>query len=148
MTPAWFDQMSLKEKIGIILIICGLIMSFFKWICGFFKNKLSSRNRRNFSKRWNKIRQLFDADTTRPLAIIDANSLLEDALKKRGYSDGTIHQRLEKARRLFTNIQEVQNGIHLRNKLVHETNMTPYPEADMRRALQGFRQALVDLGAL
>jgi hypothetical protein len=135
----------------IVLVICliGLIVIVLVvWCCCTLENVFHSLDKQDFSVKWNKIRQLYDVDATRPLAIIHANSLLDDALKKRKYSGDTMHKRLVSAQRVFTNKDQVWYANQLRNQLVHDINMTPCPDNDTRRALQGFRQALVDLGAL
>jgi hypothetical protein len=140
-----FEDIVVVAVIGLIAFIGSKLVS---WCGRTLENVFHPLDKQDFSAKWNKIRQLYDVDATRPLAIIHANSLLDDALKKRKYSGDTMYQRLVSAQRVFRNRDQVCYANQLRNQLVHDVNMTPCPENDTRRALQAFRQALVHLGAL
>ncbi len=140
-----------KFVIFIIIIIFPIILlinALFTWCSRTLGNILNPLDKQHYSTKWTRIRQLYGVNDTRPLAIIHANSLLDDALKKRKYSGDTMYQRLVSAQRVFTNKDEMWYANRLRNQMVHDANITSWVEKDMRRALQGFRQALVDLGAL
>jgi hypothetical protein len=84
---------------------------------------------------------------TWPLAIINADKLLDTALKKRRFSGKTMGERLVSAQKKFTNNDSVWFAHKLRNRLVHEQDVS-LREKDVKEALIGFRQALKDLGAL
>ena len=132
----------------IIFVVFLLVIVLVQCCSRTVENIRNPLDKQHFSTKWTKIRQEYGINDTRPLAIIHANSLLDDALKKRKYSGDTMHQRLVSAQRVFKYKNEVWYANQLRNQIVHDVNMTSWAEADMRRALQGFRQALVDLGAI
>ena len=84
---------------------------------------------------------------TWPLAIINADKLVDEALKLIGYKGKTMGERLVAAQRTLTNNDGVWFGHKLRNKLVHEET-TKVQKRDVQMALKGLRQALLDLGVL
>lgn len=99
-----------------------------------------------FQKKWQEAQALCKDKTTWPLAIINADKLLDEALKKRHYKGKTMGERLVSAQRMLTNNDGVWFGHKLRNRVVHE--QTKLREGDVKKALVGLRQALKDLGAL
>jgi hypothetical protein len=100
-----------------------------------------------FKKRWEDLQKLCANKETWALAVIDADKLLDEALKKTHFKGKTMGERLVSAQHTFTNNDSVWFGHKLRNKLVHETD-TKLRQKDVRAALVGFRQALKDLRAL
>lgn len=100
-----------------------------------------------FQIRWKELQKMCRNKTTWPLAIIDADTLLDEALRKSKIKGKTMGERLVTAQHSLSNNDAVWFAHKLRNKLVHE-NMTNLKEDDVKSALIGFRQALKDLGAL
>lgn len=100
-----------------------------------------------FTEKWNEAQTLCKNKETWPLAIINADKVLDDALKKSGYKGKTMGERMVAAQRDFSDNDGVWYGHKLRNKLVHESDVS-LKEADVKDALMGIRQALRDLGAL
>jgi hypothetical protein len=100
-----------------------------------------------FNQRWRDLQKLCKDKTTWPLSIIDADKLLDEALKKRHFKGKTMGERLVSAQHVITNNDGVWFGHKLRNRLVHEENVK-LKQTDVKQALVGFRQALKDLGAL
>ena len=81
------------------------------------------------------------------LAIIDADKLVDEALKKLHFNGKTMGERLVAAQRSLTNNDSIWYAHKLRNRLVHEPNVR-LKKSEAQMALTGFRQALRDLGAL
>lgn len=100
-----------------------------------------------FQKRWQELQTLCSSKDTWPLAIINADKLLDEALKKRRFKGKAMGERLVTAQRILTDNDSVWFGHKLRNRLVHEDKVK-LKESDVKQALVGFRQALKDLGAL
>jgi len=100
-----------------------------------------------FEKRWKELQTLCGSNNTWPLAIINADKLLDEALKKRKFKGKTMGERLVAAQRTLSDNDGVWFGHKLRNQLVHEDSVK-LKEKDVRQALLGFRRALKDLGAL
>lgn len=104
-------------------------------------------NHEYFLMRWKELQGLCSDKKTWPLAIIDADKLLDEALKRRRYKGRTMGERLVTAQRDLSNNDAVWFAHKLRNKIVHEQHIG-LKESDVKSALIGFRQALKDLGAL
>ncbi len=100
-----------------------------------------------FEKKWNELQKLCANSATWPLAVINADKLLDNALKRRRFKGKTMGERMVSAQRALTDNDTAWFGHKLRNRLVHDSD-TKIKQNDVQRALMGFRQALRDLGAL
>ncbi len=100
-----------------------------------------------FHKRWKELQKLCGDRATWPLAIIDADKLLDEALKQNRIKGKTMGERLVTVQRSLSDNDGVWYAHKLRNKIVHE-QYDKLKEQDVKQALVGFRQALKDLGAL
>ncbi len=100
-----------------------------------------------FDKKWKEL-QLFCRDkSTWREAVISADRLLDEALKKRKYAGGSMGERLVSAHKIFTDHDSVWQAHNLYKKLDGNPSLK-LRETDVKRALLAFRQALRDLGAL
>jgi len=81
------------------------------------------------------------------LAIVDADKLLDEALKRHHYKGKTMGERLVSAQRAISDNDAVWYAHKLRNRLVHEPNVR-LKKREAQNALAGFRQGLKDLGAM
>lgn len=125
---------------GILLI---LVMS-----TGFLlRRKPKALNQAYYQEKWQELQKLCKDKSTWPLAVIDADKLLDDALKRKKYRGKTMGERLVAAQRDISNNDAVWYGHKLRNRLVHESNVK-LSERDVKEALMGLRSGLKDLGAL
>jgi hypothetical protein len=104
-------------------------------------------NRRYYDKRWSEILGRVKTQEGMTLAVIDADKLLDEALKRRGYKGKTMGERLVAAQRSLSNNDSVWFAHKLRNRLVHEPKVR-LRKNDAKNALAGIKQALKDLGAL
>ena len=100
-----------------------------------------------FLERWKEIQKLYADKNTWPLAVINADKLVDDALKKSKYKGKTMGERLVAAQHDLTTNDGVWYGHKLRNKLVHE-DFSIKSKNEVKDALLGFLQALKDLGAI
>ena len=100
-----------------------------------------------FAERWHVLQKNCATRKTWPVAIIDADDLLDEALKRRGFKGKTTGERLVAAQHTFTDNEAVWFGHKLRNQIVGRDVRT-LKKQDIIDALSGFRQALKDLGAL
>jgi len=136
------DTTVIIAAVGVALILIVL----------FGSNFVVRRSRRNtklanFKPRWQEVQKLCAKPETWPLAIINADKLVDEALKLTGYKGRTMGERLVAAQRTLTNNDGVWFGHKLRNKLVHEET-AKVQKRDVQTALKGLRQALLDLGVL
>ena len=135
MTP---EKIAAITFVGLIAIAAGIV----------FIIKLPRRpKQRYFVYKWRELQKLCSNKDTWPLAIINADSLLDEAMKRLKISGKTMGERLVSAQRMFTDNDTLWQAHKLRNKLVHEEPLK-LTEQDVKNALVGFRQALKDLGAL
>jgi hypothetical protein len=100
-----------------------------------------------FRSKWRELQKQCAKTETWALAVIAADSLLDEALKKKKFKGKTMGERLVSAQRSLTNNDAVWFGHKLRNQLVHQTDVA-LREKDIKHALIGMGQALKDLGAI
>ena len=113
---------------------------------GVIRRRPRSLKTEYFKNKWAEAQKLCADKSTWPLAIINADKLLDEALKKRRFKGKTMGERLVAAQHQLTDNDAVWYGHKLRNKLVHETSVK-LKKRSVKEALLGLRQALKDLGA-
>lgn len=111
------------------------------------RRKTKVLDTQKFKTRWHEAQKFCSSKETWPLAIINADTLLDEALKKRRYKGKTMGERLVAAQHDLSDNDGVWFSHKLRNKLVHE-ELKKLKKRDVQDALVGTRQALRDLGAL
>lgn len=88
-----------------------------------------------------------DNPATYLTSIINCDKLLDKAMIEMGIPGKTMGDRLKKAGGKFTNLNAVWRAHKLRNAIAHESDIeVSYKQAS--NALQVYRQALKDLGAI
>jgi hypothetical protein len=100
-----------------------------------------------FTVKWQAAQKLCSKKETWPLAVINADKLLDEVLKKCHYKGKSMGERLASAQRDIDNNDGVWYGHKLRNRLVHEDDVK-LTQKDVQKALMGIREAMRDLGAL
>jgi hypothetical protein len=100
-----------------------------------------------FQDKWKELQQLCRNKEDWPKALAAADSLLDEALRKKRLSGKTMGERMVKAQRLFTDNDGVWFSHKLRNKVDADPELK-LKEDDVKSALVAIRQALKDLGAL
>ncbi len=85
-----------------------------------------------------------ETNPTPALKVIEADKILDEALKMLGY-DGSLGEKLKKAGPRFSDIDGLWSAHKLRNRLAHELNAKP-SDAEVRTALTAFKRGLKDLG--
>lgn len=80
-------------------------------------------------------------------AIIEADDLLGDALKKKKIKGRTMGERMVNAQKKFTDNNSVWYGHKLRKKLDDNPNYVP-KKNEVKKALLGLRTGLKDIGAM
>jgi hypothetical protein len=114
-----------------------------------FRRKPKSLNVDHFTERWINLQKLCASRKTWPQAILEADQLLDDALKKCKYKGKSTGERLVAAQHALTSNDTIWVGHKLCKKMVEEpVDVRTLKKKDMVIALAGFRQALRDLGAL
>lgn len=136
---------------GLNLLIAALVAGVGLTIVSIVIAKLVKRrprklNREYYQKRWKELQQHCAREITWPMAIIDADKLLDDVLRRCNYKGKTMGERLVSAQRDLSSNDTVWFSHKLRNKIVHED--IKLKKRDVQSALKGYLQALKDLGAL
>lgn len=129
----------------IIAIIFGIVILFL--LSRFGRRFARPLNRQYFEKKWTDLLARVKTDDGVVLAVVDADKLLDEALRKRGFRGKTMGERLVAAQRELSNNDGVWFAHKLRNRLVHEPNVR-LRETEAKNALAGIKQGLKDLGAL
>lgn len=135
-----------SDLMAMVVIVAGFLV-ILAIVFALTKRKRRPLNKEYFMQRWQEYQKLCGSKETWPLAIINTDKLLDEALRKSGYRGKTMGERLVAAQRQLSDNDLTWFGHKLRNKLVHETNIR-LKEDDVKDALKGIRQALRDLGAL
>lgn len=88
-----------------------------------------------------------DETSSHHLAVLNADKLLDQALREKGVRGETMGERMKTANASWRNANAVWGAHKLRNQIAHESDVRVTYD-DARRALGGFKQALKDLGAI
>jgi hypothetical protein len=135
----------MSEILAIAAVVVLLVLVFgTNWL---LRRKPKKLNKDYYNDRWQTLQKMLKDKSTWPLAVIDADKLLDDALKRSRYKGKTMGERLVSAQRDIKENDAVWFGHKLRNRLVHESNVK-LTQRDVKDALLGIRDALKDLGAL
>lgn len=81
------------------------------------------------------------------LAILNADKLVDMALRERGIKGATMGERMKTAKDTWSNADHIWSAHKIRNRIAHEPDVkVSYDIA--KRALVAYKQALKDLGAI
>lgn len=99
--------------------------------------------------RWLAVEQslIRDNESSYHLAVLNADKLVDQALRDRGFKGQSMGDRLKSAKEKLTKRNDIWEAHKLRNRIAHEPDVR-VSYADARKALAGFKQALKDLGAI
>jgi hypothetical protein len=128
----------------LIIIVFGIIV--LAVVSRLARRRPSKLDTQYFQHQWMELLARVKTPEGMMLAVIDADKLLDEALKKHHLKGKTMGERLVSAQRLLTDNDAVWYAHKLRNRLVHEPNVR-LKKREARDALAGFRQGLKDLGA-
>ena len=128
----------------VVVIVFGLLVLFI--LSRFIVHKPKRLNQRYYQKKWLEILARVKTYDGMILAVIDADKLFDEALKKRSYRGKTMGERLVAAQHEISDNDAVWYAHKLRNRLVHEPTVR-LRKNEAKNALAGIRQGLKDLGA-
>lgn len=101
----------------------------------------------HYQDRWIELQKHCASRKTWPQAVIEADDLLAEALKKARYKGKTTGERLVAAQHSITSNEDVWFG-HKLSKKIGDQDVRKLKKQEIMQALTGFRQALRDIGAL
>ncbi len=124
-----------------IIVIAGLVLLVG---LGQFSRRRSGLDAKYYREKWAKIEQVQKlGEPGWQVAIIQADKLLDQALKARGFSGQTMGDRLKSSHAG----DKVWAAHKLRNRIAHEADIK-LNIVVVSRALQGFKAGLKNVGAL
>ena len=139
--------MTLSLNLLLVALAAALMLAFVSLVIGLLLRRRPGKlDQEAFKQRWHSLQSHCAQPATWPMAIIDADKLLDDALKRLHYRGKTMGERLVSAQRDITSNDMVWFSHKLRNKIVHED--IKLKKRDVQTALSGYLKALRDLGAL
>lgn len=102
-----------------------------------------------YRMRWLAIEKQLSRDDSSScsMTVLNADKLLDQALKERGIKGETMGERMKIAKDTWSNANGVWTAHKLRNQIAHESDVVVSYD-DARRALGAFKQALKDIGAI
>ncbi len=124
---------------GVVLLIVVLVVVRKRW-----PKKLKIDE---FTDDWKYLQAYCRDKSTWTTAILEADKLLDTALKKRKYKGKRMGERMVSAQRDITNNDQLWFAHNLAKKIIADPAIK-LKETDVKVALVGFRQALRDIGAL
>lgn len=128
-----------------VIIVGGLLLA----VISITKKGTKHLDVEHYRVKWMEIEQQLkkDESSTFSLAVLNADKLLDLAMKARGLKGDTTSDRLKSASKMFTNRNYVWSAHKLRNKIAHDADVRVSYD-DARRALGDFKRALKDIGAI
>ena len=112
-----------------------------------FRRRSKRLNVAKFTERWKALQKNCSSRKTWPIALSEADALLDKALKQRHYKGKTTGERLVAAQHELSSNDSVWFSHKLCQKM-KDIDVRTIKKKDVVLALAGFRQALRDLGAL
>lgn len=135
---------------GIIILFASVIVIGVALITfmALTKKSFRSLDKAAYQNRWLQIEQSVGSDTgSMQFAVLQADKLLDKALKERGYAGQTMAERMSSAKSSFSNTESIWVAHKLRNRIAHEDAIQMNNRLTSQ-ALNSFKKALKDLGAL
>lgn len=128
-----------------ILVIAGLLLALIFRL----QHGAAQLDTDKYRRKWLDIERQIKKDDQRScqFAVMEADKLLDTAMKESGVKGDTMGERLKAAGEKWSDRNGVWNAHKLRNQIVHESNIQVGYDTS-RRALAGFKRALKDIGAI
>ncbi len=130
---------------AIVLVIGGILLA----VMSMAKGGRKYLDVEKYRVKWLAVEQglVPDQEASYHLALLNADKLLDQALKERGFSGNTMGERMKSAQKAWSNANNVWTAHKLRNQIAHEADVHVNLDTT-RRALAAFKQALKDVGAI
>lgn len=124
-----------------LIVVAGLVLLVG---LGQFTRRRSGLDSKYYREKWAKIEQVQKmGEAGWQVAIIQADKLLDQALKERGFAGETMGDRLKSSHAG----DKVWAAHKIRNRIAHEADVKLNPVM-VNQALRGFKQGLKNVGAL
>jgi hypothetical protein len=133
-----------------LLLVSVLIVAVVAVIYLLFSSKNTPKlNKEKYQGKWLSIEHSIKRDnpSSYPMAVLNADKLVDQALRECKYKGETMGERMKSAHGQWKNPNHVWGAHKIRNQLAHEADAEISYETAIR-ALSAFKQALKDLGAI
>ena len=139
------DTISIILFLAAILVFAAILFA----VITLTKRGPSNLDVNKYRSKWLSIEQQLKRDETSTyhLCILNADSLLDQAMKDRGIQGAVMADRMKIMKQKWSNADSIWAAHKLRNKIAHESDVKINYE-NTRRALMAFKQALKDVGAI
>ena len=127
----------------IIIIVVGVSLLVLISLIG--RIKPSGIDKTHYKNEWADVIKLQKDYKTRITSVINADKLLDEALKGLGYHGHTMAERLVSAKNQLKDRDKVWAAHKLSNKLSHKSLYEP-TENEVKLILKSYRKAFKDLG--
>ena len=128
-----------------ILLVGGALFT----VVALTKKSGRTLNVAKYQSQWLTIENSLKSDNhaTYQLAILNADKLVDAALRDRGVKGNTMGERMKSAQSIWKNPDHIWGAHKVRNRIAHE------PDSEVTydiaaRSLVAYKQALKDLGAI
>ena len=134
-------------NIGLILLLGVVTVALLIVSSLVYRRVPKKLNPEKYLNDWKELQAYCRDKSTWAQAIIDADKLLDKALKRRKFKGKRMGERMVAAQRMITNNDQLWFAHNLAKKVIADPTKK-LTETDVKTALIGFRLALKDLGAL
>lgn len=135
---------------GIFILVAVLLAAIVGVVYLMVTSKHGSQlNVQRYQTKWLQIENSVTRDNAASwqLAIMNADKLLDQALRERRFKGQTMGERMKSAQKVWKNANHLWGAHKIRNQLAHEVNAKISYEITLR-SLSAFKQGLKDLGAI
>ncbi len=130
----------------VAVVVVGLILLMLITLTN--KGPSNNLNKEEYQAKWLEIMHtVSNSPLSWQVAIMEADKLLDHALKQRHFAGDAMGDRMKSAKNIFSDNDIVWKSHKLRNRLAHEQNVQ-LSQKTTAKALTGYKKALRDLGAL
>lgn len=139
------DIMNIILLFTAIVIVGGLVLI----ILMITKKSEKTLDVARYRSRWLAVEQKLNRNdkASYQLAVLDADKLLDRALREKGVNGATMGERMKSYQTRWSDANAVWTAHKLRNQIAHESDFSPSYE-NARRALAAFKRGLKDIGAI
>jgi len=142
-------MISLSPVVVVVLIVIVLLAVFMLIFLSTTRKHVDELNKKEYTAEWERIIGSVDTgnSSTLQMAILDADKLLDKALKQIGTPGVTMGDRLKVSSHKFSKINDVWYAHKVRNQVAHEADFK-LNVMTARKVLAIFKRSLRELGAL
>lgn len=128
-----------------ILLFAGLLFV----IIALTRRSPKGINVEHYRSQWLDIEKMLrrEEPASYSMAILNADSLLDKALRESGFAGQNMGERMRSAQKSWSNADTVWSAHKMRNRIAHESS-TKLNYDTARRTLASFKKGLKDLGAI